>query len=144
MALTKTVSAMQFGCHIESGFHGKGFVRLYSYALKHRYMINEEATRRVKILVFWDKYGLDATMEAFGVSERTLFRWKKKLNEKRTVEALNNKSRAPKQRRCRKWPPEVIEEIRRLRKTHPNLGKDKIYMPLRKFCHLNCFKYPNP
>ena len=135
---------MQFGCHIESGFHGKGFVRLYWYALKHQHMINEEATERVKILVFWERYGLEATMEAFGVSRRTLFRWKNKLDEKGNVEALNNGSREPKRHRRREWNVEVIDEIRRIRNEHPNLGKDKVYMPLRKFCELNGFKCPKP
>lgn len=135
---------MQFGCHIESGFHGKGFVRLYSYALKHRHMINAEAAERVKILVFLGKYGLEATKEAFGVSKRTLYRWKRKLNEKGTVESLNNQSRAPKKHRKRQWQHQVIEEVRRLRNKHPNLGKDKLYIPLRKYCNLNDSRCPMP
>ena len=135
---------MQFGYHIESGFHGKGFVRLYRYALKHQYMISKQAIKRVKILVFWERYGLEATIEAFGVKRRTLFLWKKKLNEKGNVEALNDRSRAPRGRRKRRWPYQVIEEIRRLRAIHPNLGKDKVYMPLRKFCDLNGLKCPKP
>jgi transposase InsO family protein len=59
-------------------------------------------------------------------------------------EALNDLSRAPKKRRKRLWPYEVIEEIRRLREAHPNLGKDKLYMPLRKFCHEHNFTCPKP
>lgn len=135
---------MQFGCHIESGFYGKGFARLYSYALKHRHMIKEEAVKRVKVIVLWQKHGLEATMEAFGVSKRTLFRWKKKLDEKGNVEALNNQSRAPQRRRSREWPYQIVEEIRRLRSVHPNLGKEKMYMPLRKFCDVNGFECPKP
>jgi len=30
---------------------------------------------------FWDKYGLEATRDAFGVSRRTLYRWKEALRE---------------------------------------------------------------
>lgn len=133
---------MQFGCCIKSGFHGKGFVRLYRYAFKHRYMISEQAVKRTKILTFWEKHGLKTTMEAFEVKRRTLFAWKKRLNEKGNIEALNDKSRAPRKRRKREWPHEVIGEIRRLRNSRPNLGKDKLYIPLRKFCDLNGFKCP--
>lgn len=135
---------MQFGCSIRSGFYGKGFVRLYRYALKYRTMITETAIKRVKILAFWERHGLPATIEAFGAKRRTLFIWKKKLKEKGNVEALNNRSRTPQRRRKREWPHQVIEEIRRLRTLYPNLGKEKIYMPLRKFCHTNNFSCPKP
>lgn len=64
---------MQFGCCIKSGFHGKGFVRLYWYVLKHQSMINEEAAKRVKILVFWEKHGVEATLEAFVVFKTKTF-----------------------------------------------------------------------
>lgn len=135
---------MQFGPHIVSGFYGKGFVRLYRYAVRYRTMISEQAVRRVKILAFWEKHGFLATMEAFNVKRRTLFLWKKRLSEGGNIEALNNQSRAPRRRRRREWLPEVLEEIRRLRELYPNLGKEKVYMPLRKFCHQNAFPCPKP
>ena len=47
-----------------------------------RYMIQEEAKRRARILEFWKKYGLEATKEAFKISERTLFRWQSTLKKK--------------------------------------------------------------
>ena len=37
---------------------------------------NTEAKKRLKIIKFFDKYGLDATIEAFGVSRRTIYRYK--------------------------------------------------------------------
>ena len=41
----------------------KGFSKLYNYGLRHypNYMITKEAEKRVKILLFWKKYGLQAT-----------------------------------------------------------------------------------
>ena len=132
---------MQFGCSIRSGFYGHGFVRLYRYAVKYRTMINEEAIKRVRILVFWERYGISAAMEAFNVKRRTLFLWKKKLKAG-NIEALNDDSRAPKSRRKRSWPIAILQEIRRLRGLHPNLGKDKLYMPIRKFCHEHSLKCP--
>lgn len=125
---------MQFGCSIRSGFYGKGFVRLYRYAVRFRTMISEQAIRRVKILAFWERHGLSATMEAFNVKRRTLFSWKKRITEGKNIEALNNRSRTPRRRRKRLWPIAVIDEIKRMRNIHPNLGKDKLYMPIRKFC----------
>jgi hypothetical protein len=37
-------------------------------------MIPKDAQSRLDILKFWDKHGLEATRDAFGVSRRTLFR----------------------------------------------------------------------
>lgn len=125
---------MQFGCSIRSGFYGYGFVRLYRYALKYRTMISEQAIRRVKILSFWERHGISATMEAFNVKRRTLFLWKKRLRAGGNIEILNNHSRAPHRKRKRLWPIQILEEIKRLRELHPNLGKDKLYMLLRRFC----------
>lgn len=133
---------MQFGCHVQSGFYGKGFVRLYRYALKYRTMISEQAIRRVKILAFWERHGISATMEAFNVKRRTLFLWKKRLRAGGNIEALNDRSRSPHKRRKRSWPMAVLEEVRRLRDIHPNLGKDKLYMPMRKFCHERGLRCP--
>lgn len=73
--------------------------------IRFRYMIQEEAKRRARILDFWKKYGLEATKEAFTVGERTLFRWQEKLEKKEgKLEALNNQSRAPQNRRTRRTP----------------------------------------
>ncbi|MBI5413763.1 DDE-type integrase/transposase/recombinase, partial [Candidatus Peregrinibacteria bacterium] len=106
-------------------------------------MITEKALKKARVLAFWEKHGLSATLEAFGIKRRTIFLWKKKLKEGGgNFEALNDISRAPKKRRKRLWPFAVTEEIRRLRNEHPNLGKDKIYMPLRKFCNENHLPFP--
>ena len=70
-----------------SGVRGyKRLERIYYNSL----MISEEAKRRVKILGLWEKYGLEAAIEAFGISRRILFRWKITLKEaKREITALN-------------------------------------------------------
>ncbi|EGO4468384.1 hypothetical protein G8B09_21800 [Escherichia coli] len=38
------------------------------------------ATMRMKALHFWDKHGISAASEAFGVSCRTLYWWRQLLN----------------------------------------------------------------
>jgi len=98
-------------------------------------MITEKAKYKYKVLVFWEKHGLKATLDAFPVKRSTLFLWKQQFTEGEKVESLNEKSRAPRSRRKRVWSFEITQEIKRLREEHPNLGKDKIYHELKEFCH---------
>ena len=116
------------------GYGVKGFYRIADLALRVSHM-SEIAQKRYEILLFWDKYGLEATMDAFKVSRRTLYGWRKKLKESSGNKAsLKAKSRAPKSRRKRIWAIETINEIKRLRKAHANLAKEKIYPLLKVFC----------
>jgi len=56
-------------------FHGvKGAARLAKYASLWEHAMTDEAKRRIKILSFWEKYGLKTTLDAFGTKRRTLFR----------------------------------------------------------------------
>ena len=97
--------------------------------------MTEEAKRRVRILNFWQKYSLKAAVEAFGTTRRTLFLWKKKLVESGgKVDSLNNKSKAPKTKRKRRWDWRIVTEIEKIRREHPNLGKEKLYPELKLFC----------
>ena len=137
---------MAFYHHIHSKYSGvKGFLTLYNDALKYRYMITEKALYRMKALVFFEKYGLEPTIEAFSVKRRTLFNWKKALNKgNRKIEALNPKKTVPKTKRKRIWPLEIRTKIRLIRIEHPNLGAEKIYPLLEPFCNQNNFKCPKP
>jgi transposase InsO family protein len=116
-------------------YHVKGLVNLADYALRLAHMISDKAKQRVKILAFWERHGLKATLDAFPVRRSSLFSWKRKLKqEKGRLEALNDASRAPGKRRKRLWPQGVIDEIKRLRARYPNLGKDKVCPLLSEFC----------
>lgn len=116
------------------GWGVKGLYRLADYALRWG-MDEREAEKRYRILGFWDKHGLEATLDAFQISRRTLFNWKAKLQaEGGNVAALCLKSKAPIRRRKRDWPAAVVAEIRRLRQAHPNLGKEKLAILLTPFC----------
>jgi transposase InsO family protein len=113
----------------------KGFVTVYERAIRFAYMITEIALKRCRILAFWEKHGLEATMEAFKVKRRTLFNWKSILNKGGgKIESLNNKKRTPINKRKRLWNSQILEEIKRLRDEHPNLGADKIHPLLLDFC----------
>ena len=107
-------------------------------------MIPEKALYRLKVLKFWKKYGLEATREAFGVSERTLYRWQAKLKAAGGDPlALQPKSPIPKRKRQSLWPKEIIERIRYLRKKYPNLGKARIYELLKPWCEKKGLKCPS-
>jgi len=135
---------MAFYNHIHCKYTGvKGFVKLYEYGLKWRYMITEKAKYKIRILIFWEKHGLAAVLDAFPYKRSTLFLWKKKFNESnRKIESLNEQNKTPKTKRKRLWTFEIIKEIQRLREEHPNLGKDKIYPLLKMFCGEKALKYP--
>lgn len=113
----------------------KGFVRLQDFALRWQRMVTEQAKRKARILAFWHKHGLEATMEAFGVKRRTLYLWKAKLKAGGgRLEALSEGSKKPHRVRKRQWPQEITDEIKRIRTDHPNLGPDKVAcLLLRRF-----------
>ena len=81
------------------------------------------ATMRMKALHFWDKHGISAASEAFGVSCRTLYWWRQLLIKG-----------GPLVRRKKHWHPDVLKEIRRLRTELPNLGKEQIFVRLKPWC----------
>lgn len=113
----------------------KGSRTLQEYAIRFAYMIKEEAKKRAKIISFWKTYGLAATTEAYDVKRRTLFLWQKKLRVGRgKLESLNCGSRAPKNKRKRRYDWRIIEEIKRLRLLYPNLGEKKLHPLLAEFC----------
>lgn len=123
----------------------RGFVSTYNRVVRFRYMITEEAKRRTAILAFWHKYGTKETETVFEVKERTLFDWQSRLKKGGgKLESLNPGSKAPKQKRKRLWDVRILEELRRVREAHPNLGKDKIYPLLLPFCNERNLKCPKP
>lgn len=111
-------------------------------------MITEKAKQKAKVLVFWEKHGLQATMDAFPVKRSALFEWRKKFAEsKGKPESLNEKKRIPKTKRKRIWPFEVRQKIKNIRtdvEQHPNLGSEKIYPLLLRFCQENNLTCPQP
>ena len=124
-------------------FNGiKGYARFkrFSYLLD---METKEAQQRLKILQFFEKYGLNAAIEAFGVSRRTLYRWKSALEQNnKNITALNPKSTKPKHTREPATPKIIIDEIRRLREKYPNIGKAKLYHMLKPWCEAKNLSLP--
>jgi len=119
-------------------FHGiRGFERFAYYCYRYD-MISKEANRRYKIVLFYQKYGLAATLEAFEISKRILYRYQSMLKKaENTIQAREPKSKAPKKKRQSNTPKEIVSEIKRLREKYPNLGKAKLYHMLKPWCETN-------
>ena len=110
---------------------------LFENGLRFRYMITEQAKNRCKILVFWKKHGTSATEEAFNAKRRTLFLWQSKLKEGYgKLESLNPKKKIPKNKRKRIWNFRILDEIKKLRVEHKNLGKEKLHPLLADYCDM--------
>ena len=121
--------------------HCKGFYRLYNYGIKHysNYMITKQAEQRKKILLFWKQYGLQATTDAYGAKQSTLYLWWKIYRESgHKVDSLNPGKQIRKNNNKREIHPLILKETRRLRlEVCPNMGKAKIKKYLDIFCNNN-------
>lgn len=106
----------------------KGWLSMYESVIRFRYMRNQkEVERRVKILGFWSEHGEGAARDAFDVSRRTLYRWKKSLSDAQgKLPSLDPKSTSPKTRRSRIYDPAYLEKVISLRRAHRKLGKSKL------------------
>ena len=111
----------------------KGWLSMYESVIRFRYMRDQkEVERRVKILGFWSEHGEKATKDAFGVSRRTLYRWKQVLKDAQgKLPSLDPKSTAPKNKRQRRYDPAYLEKVIDLRRRHRRLGKKKVAILLR-------------
>lgn len=108
-------------------------------------MITEQAKERTRKLAFWEKHGLQAALEAFQVSRRTLFYWQQRLNEGHgQLDSLNVRSQAPRRKRKRLWDERIVAEMKRIRWEHPNLGKEKIYPLLHTYANTLNLACPKP
>lgn len=116
-------------------FTGKGiigFKRIVDYANRMD-NISEIAKHRFKMLEFWDKHGLQATLDAFNISRRSLYNYRKRFKTLGLV-GLNDQSKRPHNLRKTCWDNRILNEIKRLRKLLPNLGKEQLQVLLLPFC----------
>ena len=111
----------------------KGWLWLYERQLRLASMNNQqEAERRLRILIFWEKHGDEAAREAFSASRRTLYRWQEALRRNEgKLNGLDKKSTAPKKRNIRRIPVALEARFIALRREHHRLGKKKL-APLLK------------
>jgi len=65
---------MEFFNHIHCKYTGiKGFLAVYNDALRYQYMLTEKAKLKAKVLIFWEKHGLEAALDAFPHKRSTLY-----------------------------------------------------------------------
>lgn len=122
-------------------WHIKGLVKIADLAYELDNM-SQSANEKYKILCFCDKHGLQATIDAFGITRRTLYYWRSKLKAGGKL-ALNDASKTPKTKRKRQWNKDIVDEIKYLRQTYPNLGKDKLSPLIKDFCSKHNMSYPS-
>ena len=67
------------------GVSSSGLLR--DRGLRFRYMITETAKERARIITFWGKHGLAATLDAYTVSLRTLRSWRATLKQGRVPQS---------------------------------------------------------
>lgn len=91
---------------------------------------------RLRIIQFFDEFGVKATKQAFNKSRSTIFLWKKKLRESGgKLSALTPSSKAPKKPRKKRKVNQIIEEfIKQYREKHPGVDKETIKPVLDAYC----------
>jgi hypothetical protein len=102
---------------------------------KHKYSkIEEIAQSRLKIISHYDKYGLASTLDAFCVSKRSLYRWRKKLVESYgDWKGLTPLSTTPKNRNSRFVDYRILKFIQQERFKQV-VGHRKLYHMLIPHC----------
>jgi transposase InsO family protein len=110
----------------------KGLIKIADLAYEFENM-TKSANDKYNILCFLDKYGFAATIDAFGISKRTLYYWRQKLKDNGKL-GLNDKSKAPINKRVKTWDADVVDEIKYLRDIYPNIGKNKLHPLIDEFC----------
>ena len=110
----------------------KGYARkaMYIQDITH-HPYKHEIERGVKVLLFFDDYGAEATVRAFGVGRSTVYVWKQKLKTGNgRLSSLAPVSKRPRQLRISRDYSWHRQEILTLREQYPGLGKDKLQVLL--------------
>ena len=125
--------------HVRSHFIGR-YIRGYGIYMKFKntYTIthnNHIVQKRLETIEFFNKYGLEATIEAYKVSKSTIYLWRKRLIESKYNEvSLMPKSTRPKRTRKMIVNIKILEYIKKIREGDYILGKKKIKILLDEYC----------
>jgi transposase InsO family protein len=119
---------------IFSRIRGYRRVEAMLHSLK-RFNKDEVAQERAKILRFYQRYGEQATKEAFGVDRKLIHVWKKRLKDNgKQLMALIPDSTRPVRIRRMNTDERIVEFIKGMRQEHPRIGKEKLKPLLDKYC----------
>ena len=83
--------------------------------------MNPVVLRKQPIVVFYQKYPIKATKEAFNVSRSTVFLWQKQWKN----QSLMPKSKRPKKLRVPQIPWKIVQAVSNLWRTFSSYGKKK-------------------
>ena len=122
----------------------KGYTSLVKKVTSTKAFADSETARyRLKVVEYYQRFGIHATLAAFPVKRSTLFLWQKTLqkNQGRLSSLIPTSSR-PHTVRTMHTHPLVLAEICRLRRNHYRLGKKKLYPLLKKHCENFGISYP--
>lgn len=103
--------------------------------------------KRFYILRHWQNFGITKTIEKFGISKSTLYRWRSRLTESGLagISELSPQSTTPKnKRKPTEWPLEVVTEIVLLKIIYPNIGRHNMHYLIKRFCEPRQLPCPCP
>lgn len=104
---------------------------------------SDTAKYRLRVIEFYQQFGLKTTLVAFPVKRSTLFLWQKMLRMSGgRLSSLTPQSSRPKNVRQMQTHPLVLAEICSLRKKHYRLGKKKLYPLVKRYCDEADIAYP--
>ena len=87
----------------------------------------ETAQKRMEIMNFYDEFGEQATIQAFGADRRVISRWRKRLTASGgKLTSLVPCSTKPKTLRAPRTHPAIVAFIKNQREVHPRIGKEKL------------------
>lgn len=96
---------------------------------------SDTAQYRLRVITYYQQFGMAAALSAFPVKRSTVFLWQKTLKESGgRLASLIPKSSRPHTLRRMQTHPVVLAEICRLRKKHYRLGKKKLFPLIKRYC----------
>ena len=122
-----------------TSLYNKGVMSSYEEIFK--FSGSKQGKFRLKVIEHFESHGLQSSIDAYGVSKSTIYRWLKLYRKSgKKLSSLIPRSRAPVNKRKMMVKRELITFIRELRKAHYRLGKEKIKPLLDKYCEENDLK----
>lgn len=102
-------------------------------------VLSRAAKARLAWFIYYEgnHHNVSLTCRHFGISRPTFYRWKARFYPDKNPASLEDRSSAPKHRRCRTWTLEEIEAVRRVRRKYPRWGKDKLSVVLERDEHIS-------
>lgn len=126
--------------HIFQGINGNRKLWLIGLGMNK----NPDVERRLSAIKFYDRHGINATIDAFQISKSSLYSWRSKYIKSKYDEY----SLIPISKKPHKTPRKIIhiyykEEILRLRLAYGYIGKQKVQILMKQFCIDNNLKIPS-